>query len=307
MVLSRRLAVIALGIVLLIAYGSLYPFHFVARAVPGGVFSALWRTRFYAYGRSDGISNFVFYLPLGLCVTRAFRKHWLGAIGAIAFGGALSTSMEIAQFFDPGRVPAMGDVYANLAGTVAGAILALALPRAVRDPFAWLLLGCWIGYEIFAPFHWMTQVALLLILVGLWQRGRLAGIAAALAIAFVIFDTLRPFEFHDTGRSFGWMPFASFLDAPRETVVWVAFEKTFLYGAMTWLPARAGMQLWMAAAIAITLEFALRYAQIYLPGRSAEITDAVMVAILAGLQWLLREPPSRPSPYPPSAAPAIPQ
>jgi len=34
----------------------------------------------------------------------------------------------------------------------------------------------------------------------------------------------------------------------------------------------------------------LRQAQVFLPGRSAEITDAVMVLMLAALMKLVREP-----------------
>ncbi|HLW75688.1 MAG TPA: VanZ family protein, partial [Bryobacteraceae bacterium] len=313
---SARLSVIAIGIVAVIVYGSLYPFHFFARPLAEGPFWTLLACWRIPADRDDNISNFLLYLPLGLSVTRAARKHWLGAIGAIVLGFALSMSMEMTQFYDPGRVPQMADVYANTAGAIAGAGFALLLPRKpMREPFAMLMVAVWAGYEMFPrfPIDFIGQ-GVMLIAVAV-MLGAVMGreskpatmLAAALVAALVIFDALRPFQFHASAREFGWMPFAGFIDGPRQNGVRVFFEKAFLYGALTWLAARAGMRLGTAAMLGVALEFGLRYTEIYLPGRSAEITDALMVAMLAGLQGLLREPPSRRAAYPPSAAPAVPR
>jgi hypothetical protein len=55
-----------------------------------------------------------------------------------------------------------------------------------------------------------------------------------------------------------------------------------------WVLARAGLK-HGRAMVAAGWVLALRVAQTYLPGRSAEITDAIMVLGLAGVMKLLAE------------------
>ena len=59
------------------------------------------------------------------------------------------------------------------------------------------------------------------------------------------------------------------------------FEKFFLYGSLIWLLARIGIPLRIAAASLAAGLAATSWAETYLPGRSAEITDAVMAIIIA--------------------------
>ncbi len=117
-------------------------------------------------------------------------------------------------------------------------------------------------------------------------RGR-AVIVAILFIVLVILQALDPFHFLAEPRQFGWIPFASFIDGPRENGVRVFFEKAFTYGTLVWLPVRAGMSFPITTMAGAALVFCLRLAQVFLPGRSAEITDAVMVLMMAGLMFLL--------------------
>jgi hypothetical protein len=117
-----------------------------------------------------------------------------------------------------------------------------------------------------------------------------AVIVAILFVVLVILQALDPFHFLAEPRQFGWIPFASFIDGPREGGVRVFFEKAFTYGTLVWLPVRAGVSFPIASIAGAALVFCLRLAQVFLPGRSAEITDAVMVLMMAGLLFLLREP-----------------
>jgi VanZ family protein len=59
------------------------------------------------------------------------------------------------------------------------------------------------------------------------------------------------------------------------------FEKTFLYGSLLFLFIEAGGRLRTAATLVCGVLFATSWAEIYLPGRSAEITDTVMALLLA--------------------------
>ena len=108
-------------------------------------------------------------------------------------------------------------------------------------------------------------------------------VAAVLFVGGVALQALSPFNFSSTARHFGWIPFLGFLEAPRETGIHVFFEKVFTYGGLLWLLVRAGCSLGMATLVSGVLVFCLRLSQVYLPGRSAEITDLIMLLILAGV------------------------
>jgi hypothetical protein len=108
----------------------------------------------------------------------------------------------------------------------------------------------------------------------------------------VSISALRPFEFLATPRPFEWVPFFSLMLASRETAVRAFLEKAFMYGTLPWLMVPAGWTLRKSALLSTGLVLVLRLAQTFLPGRSAEITDAMMVLGLAGVMALLGEPGS---------------
>lgn len=135
-------------------------------------------------------------------------------------------------------------------------------------------------------------LALLLWLAVLSHVPLRAGIVALLFIGVVVIQSLAPFEFQTYARPFGWIPFLSFMRGSMEVNALVMFEKVFTYGSLLWLLTRAGLNFGIATAASAALIFALRYAQTYLPGRSAEITDFVMVLILALVMKLLADEPA---------------
>jgi VanZ family protein len=69
-------------------------------------------------------------------------------------------------------------------------------------------------------------------------------------------------------------------------------EKTFLYGSMVWLMVRAGIRFTPAVILSAAFVLSLRIGQLFLPGRSAEITDPIIVLIVAGVMKALRENPA---------------
>lgn len=137
-----------------------------------------------------------------------------------------------------------------------------------------------------------AALALLLWLAVLSHVPVRAGIVALLFIGAVVIQSLAPFQFQSSARAFGWIPFLSFMYGSMETNVLSMFEKVFTYGSLLWLLTRAGLRLGAATTVSAALVFALRYAQVYLPGRSAEITDFVMVLVLALMMTLLADEPA---------------
>lgn len=114
-----------------------------------------------------------------------------------------------------------------------------------------------------------------------------AGIIAAGFAVWLILQSLAPFHFSAEPRHFGWIPFLSFLNAPSEVAVRSFLEKSFEYGAFAWLLVRSGIPWPVAAGGGTALMIGLRALQVYLPGRSAEITDAILFVLLACVMRLM--------------------
>lgn len=132
------------------------------------------------------------------------------------------------------------------------------------------------------------------------NRGRFT-LIAILFLLLLLARRLDPFTFSPTPlRSFGWVPFRSFFSATTHTRVPVVWEKWFLYAGTIWLLSWAGIALPVGTAITCTVLLTTSFAQIYLPGRSAEITDGVMALLLGlsigGLRNLARRTGYRASP-----------
>jgi VanZ family protein len=111
---------------------------------------------------------------------------------------------------------------------------------------------------------------------------RRAAVLFILLGAAVIIERLQPFKFVPEGRGFGWVPFRGLMTGSVGVNVMAFCEKSFLYGTLLYLFIEAGGRLRTAVLVVGGTLFATSWMQIYLPGRSAEITDLLMVLLLAG-------------------------
>ena len=136
----------ALGVIVLIVYGSLYPFGFHPCAFS---FPALLHTSATPSSRGDLLSNILLYVPLGFFAARSVRSWHRAIPAASALGVALSFLVEMTQECVLSRVPSMADVIANGAGALIGSLLAVAL----RSNYSALLIACWIGSRLFPYPH----------------------------------------------------------------------------------------------------------------------------------------------------------
>jgi VanZ family protein len=360
-----------------ILYASFYPFRFQRR--PGSPLDALLATARAGTSRSDVLSNVMLYLPLGFFAAHVFRRgpRALHILVATLAAAACSGFVELLQFYDASRVPAMADLYANTAGSFLGSIAGAAIGGRVRSLspevagrgyFALLLLGAWAGYRLFpyvptmdffqyktaikplifsphlsmlalyrhfttglvcavliaelagtarsrllAPACLLGVLAVRVTLSGVvlspsevagsvaaafvwtavlsYWRFHVPAVAAAVAVMIVL-QSLEPFVFLPTPRPFGWIPFRGFFRGSTVVNILSMFEKILMYGSMVWLLEKSGCRLAAAAAITAAGVLLLRVCQTYLPGRSAEITDAVMVILLAATMALLRRVPA---------------
>jgi VanZ family protein len=164
---------ILIGVILLIVYGSLYPWTFVARPLFASPLYLLLHTweydplsrRYWA----DIPVNIGIYIPLGMSAYLAFRRTRLrfiaivAPVAPVALGAVLSASIEMLQLYVPGRHCSTLDLAMNILGSALGVAAGLAfvaitdLPPngpdfRVRDRNAVVLLFCWVGFLLFPLF-----------------------------------------------------------------------------------------------------------------------------------------------------------
>ena len=164
---SKIVFSLLIGVVALIAYGSLYPFTFKPDAIEGGVLQALGQLSWARAGRGDRISNVLLYLPLGFClflVLHSRTRRVPALIYATLLGAMLSLAIEVAQVYVSIRVPSLTDLSLNALGSAIGAIGGLAwrigvlwmrlperIERPVPDSTAAIVIVLWLLWR-FAPF-----------------------------------------------------------------------------------------------------------------------------------------------------------
>src|SRR6185436_11310914 len=113
---------IAAAVTAVIIYGSLYPFHFREISGLGDACRALWKTWRGPFGRGDFVANVLLYMPYGCFWFQALQRVPVTArAGLVVLSGlALSLGMELLQFYEPGRISALSDVYSNTIGVALG-------------------------------------------------------------------------------------------------------------------------------------------------------------------------------------------
>lgn len=130
-------------------------------------------------------------------------------------------------------------------------------------------------------------VPLATFLIALRSRSRVAALAALLTAAIVV-QGLAPFEWLPEARGFSWMPFRSSLRGSVELNFAALLEKCFWYFSLVWLLARGGWSTAAAAFATASVAAAIETAQMWLPGRSADITDPLLVLAVGLLLALSR-------------------
>ncbi len=158
---------LALSFAALVLYASLFPFE-GWRWPPGQglwVLLALPSSRYH--DAFDTWANLLGYLPLGVLLTVAGRRSGFTSRAtlalALAAGTLLSYSCEVLQQFVPRRVPSLDDLWMNMAGTAAGALLALGLHG----------LGWVSRWQRFRNRWFAGDAAFALALLALWPVGLL--------------------------------------------------------------------------------------------------------------------------------------
>ncbi|HEX3666755.1 MAG TPA: VanZ family protein [Rhizomicrobium sp.] len=364
---DRGLLLVLVGIMAVIVHGSLYPYAFRIPLGSENAFDALvgsWPGARASY--VDVLANVLLYMPLGFFGVQTLRIP-LRLMVVTLFGLTLCTGMELAQFYDEGRVTSIFDVFSNTLGTGLGGVAGIAAGAEWHQAFfrersgnsiPVLLLVALLGYRLypyvpvtdlhkywhalkpvvlqpsFAPlmiYHYFSLWLVVCYLVAQVAGRRLStssifliaafilgaktaivdlvvtmpelvGMLSAFAVWFAVLNRSRvaapvigvlfcgmivafrliPFDFDTLARSFIWLPFRGYMTGSPGANIASFFEKFFLYGSLIWIGCGAGLRTWAATGATVGLLFVTSLAETHLPGRSAEITDAVM-ALLIGV------------------------
>ncbi len=136
-----------------------------------------------------------------------------------------------------------------------------------KQPLPSLLLGAVAGVALFAVVHRASAPTLA---------------EAAAFLTVILIRGLSPFHFASGPVEFGWIPFGATLTSEWQSAAGVLIEKAFYYGTAIWLLRAAGLRLAFSIMLVAAVLAAIEIAQLWLPGRTPEITDPIL-AILMGL------------------------
>ena len=172
--------------VVLIVYGSTYPWDFVNVSYPANPLWLLlhsWPVSFDRWMFRDVALNLALYVPVGVFAYLKLARRLgpaVSAIAAVALGTALSASMEMVQQFETSRSSSAVDLVCNLAGTVGGVVAgrlhratlarwasARLMEAGAQGRGALVLLLCWIGYQLIPVFPALSSGRLLRALQGM--------------------------------------------------------------------------------------------------------------------------------------------
>lgn len=144
--------------VLLVAYGSLFPFHYQAHTPSWADWWQLWRPE-GRHARSDLLGNVLLFVPYGLLL--AWPLPPARRLLALAGGAALALGLQYLQFWFPDRHPSGLDALLNLGGLLLGLgagrlgapMLRRWQPAGLARPHFVLvssaLMGLWLVYRWF--------------------------------------------------------------------------------------------------------------------------------------------------------------
>jgi VanZ family protein len=180
-------------------------------------------------------------------------------------------------------------VWANAAEWMAAAVALQAIVPRSSARWAPAVIGL-LAMRVFTPERTVSAeeisgaAAFLLLWFAIRERLR-RGAALWMMISSVTLRELEPFRWAAAPAGFSWVPFrASFLSDIQSGVTMV-LRKAFDYGGVVWLLVQARVRYRWAAAMTAAALLALELVQRYLPGRTPEITDAALAAIMAVALW----------------------
>ena len=98
-------------------------------------------------------------------------------------------------------------------------------------------------------------------------------------VGVLLFRGLSPFRLGEP-HGFWWIPFGGFLEMDWQPGIRVLLEKAWYFGAAIWVLRAERKRLSAAIAMVAGVAALIEIVQIYLPGRTAEVTDPLLVLLM---------------------------
>lgn len=177
------------------------------------------------------------------------------------------------------------EIWATTAEWFGAAILLEAWWPTVQD--GWIpafMAGCFARLLIHGRILTWPEVGGAAIALWLWlvsRKPRRIAIASGMLVVAVLLRELSPFHLTSHPGPFWWIPFAASMSADRQAAFIVLFRKVFDYGALLWLFRRRDVSYWISGPALAALLLGCEWIQRYLPHRTPDITDPVLILILA--------------------------
>lgn len=248
--------------------------------------------------------NVLFYMPFGVFGVWSLPERWgiKRIIPVVMLGAGLSLAVEVTQFYYR-RVTSPVDLVTNTVGVLAGTVLGWLLQRTsswtVKVVPA-LLVACWLVHVVLAQRArvgagglyglalWGTLLWLALAFMDSRALSRFAGMAVfAILGALLVWEELRPFSTVRTAAAFEWRPFIPSIESTSLSAGAVISRKLFHYGATLLALVCARVPLMIAAGALFVALFVMEQLQRFLPGRTPELTDPVLVLLWGVILWLV--------------------
>ncbi|MCP4273992.1 MAG: hypothetical protein GY781_18880 [Gammaproteobacteria bacterium] len=157
---------ILLLFIILISYGSLYPFQFSGDLLPSADFFNWLTDNSYRTTKADIVANILLFVPYGfvtiLTISNSRRQILHGSLLLLA-GTLLAFLLQYLQFYIPARVPTATDAWLNGLGITVGMLLAHLLKQYSQNH---------LPDEQTTPVDW-SQITIPLVLALLWVAWRL--------------------------------------------------------------------------------------------------------------------------------------
>ncbi len=147
--------------VVLIAYGSLYPFRLAVPASTIAAWQAFISDHSLWTSGGDVVGNVVLCVPLGICALAmpagaSFRRAQLAAVFLLCV--AFVFAIQVVQIFFPPREAALSDAFWNTVGIAIGMALGSVLRRLVWSPDTQVARDAWPALALLAAWL-LTQLA----------------------------------------------------------------------------------------------------------------------------------------------------